>query len=374
MQVLEFIREHEDWEELLAGEPYFVKTIWDGDYFLLRYNQLASDFTNQIVRECRGSIFYLHEDGVVEPVCVPFYKFGNYGESYVPLIDWASAVTMEKVDGSLMKVWWHNGEWHVSTNNTIDARNAKTKADGLTFYDIFMRALEKSGNPQDFFECLDRRLTYMFELVSPETRVTIAYDTTALYYLGARNILSLEEIPYTRLPIMDYDFVEKPKIYSLRSLEDCLQVAAKMGADEEGFVICDKNFNRVKIKSLEYLLASKVRNNNVITVKRIVEAMRAGVLDDFYAYADDYQPYIDQILGVYQQLARDLDKEWREMIKENAPVTSRKQLAEVIKGYSKIEQAYFFRAFERNGIYEAYGFLAHLPTSTLVDLIKDKLL
>lgn len=371
MKVLEFIKEHENWEELLAQEPYFIKTVRDGHYFLLRYNQLASDFTNEIVRECRGAIFYEAPTKEVKPVCVPFYKFGNYGESYVPEIDWASASVKEKVDGSLMKVWRHNGEWHISTNNTIDARKAESQVEGRSFYDVFMTALENAGDPHDFFNSLDPHLVYMFELVSPETRVTIAYPETKIYYLSARDMTTLKEVSY--FPQIDLAFFEMPKTYPLQSLTECIDVAAKMGANEEGFVVCDKYFNRVKVKSMEYLLASKVRNNNVITVKRIVEAMRAGIIDDFYAYAPDYQDYVDSVLNAYADIAKDLEATWQHLVKHLSPLESKKDLAMAIRDFPKVERGFCFMMYDHGGLYNAHTFLEQLPRSTIVELIKEKL-
>ena len=83
LKVIDFIKKNENWREILAGEPYFLKIVEDEGYILLKYNQLSSDFNNEIVRECRGLIL----DVDYNPVCVPFFKFGNYGESYCPEID-----------------------------------------------------------------------------------------------------------------------------------------------------------------------------------------------------------------------------------------------------------------------------------------------
>lgn len=310
MKVLDFIRANENWEELLAAAPYYIKASWDGNYVLLKYNQLASDFSNEIVRECRGSIFYIPSGGHewADVVCYPFDKFGNYGESYVPEIDWDSARVLEKVDGSLIKLWYHKNEWHVSTNSCIDARKAPTPIEGVSFYDIFNRALLKHGNPEIFFATLDINYTYMFELVSPETRVTIEYSEPALYYLGERFMCTHQERAVTTHTPYRAKFLKFPKEYYLTTLEDCIRVANKMSANEEGFVVCDKYFNRIKIKSPEYLIASKIRNNNIITTKRVVEAMRAGLLDDFYAYAPDYKDCIDDIVHAYLGIAYRLEE------------------------------------------------------------------
>ena len=117
-----FCARREDWEQVLTQEPYYIKIKEDGPYVMFSYDQIRSDFSYNIVREARGIIF---RKGKWEtPVCWAFNKFGNYGESYAPEIDWNTAFVTEKIDGSLMKVWW-DGDWKISTNGTIDAFKAE---------------------------------------------------------------------------------------------------------------------------------------------------------------------------------------------------------------------------------------------------------
>jgi RNA ligase len=136
---------------------------------------IEADFRIEVVRECRGII--LDETDGYQPVCVPFFKFGNDGESYADDIDWTTARVQEKIDGSLIKVWCHKGAWRVSTNNTINAENAKTNNNEDTFRNIFDKAWALTG--KEFGE-LNPDDTYMFELVSPQTRVVVPYLETKL--------------------------------------------------------------------------------------------------------------------------------------------------------------------------------------------------
>ena len=163
MQVLDFMNKHSNWEELLTQLPYNIVVKHDGDYVLLKYNKLASDFSIPIVRECRGSIFRWEVDRWI-CVCRPFEKFGNYGESYVPELDWDSSHITEKIDGSLIKVWHDRGEWHISTNGTIDAFKAtigEDYDDSMSFGSIFKAAVGDCYW-DEFLSQLDVSYTYMF--------------------------------------------------------------------------------------------------------------------------------------------------------------------------------------------------------------------
>lgn len=324
MLILELMNSNPNWMDIIQEEPYFIKIKQDGDYILLEYNQLASDFNEPLVRECRGSIFR-REGAEWICVCHPFDKFGNYGEAYVPEIDWQSAVVYEKIDGSLMKMWYDRGEWHLSTNGTIDAFKAPLGDFGVSFGDYFCEILKNSFDEFIDYEstlshvwnmfCLPfhKDETYMFEMVGPKNRVVINYEKADIYLLGARNINTHEEVGI--LSILSHALLSKPKVYHLHTLEDCMAVVEKMSRDEEGFVVCDANFNRAKIKSPEYLVAAQLRNNGVITRRRLLSIIWDGKMDDFVSYCPMYKDdaekmldklndYIDRLYCLKKQFAQ----------------------------------------------------------------------
>lgn len=293
MLIEEFINTTENWEEVLAKEPYFVKTTWDRDYFILKYTQFASDFSNEIVQQCRGSIFYW-KDGKAECVCRPFDKFFNVQEENAVAIDWDSAIVTEKVDGSLMKWWWFNGEWHLSTNGTIDAFKAPVGDGKLTFGDIFVRAAgEKRW--QTLKDCCLGDCTYLFELTSPEIRVIIPYEDNIYYLTTIRNE---DKHEFHHNPAL---FFDEPRCYPLSNLNDCLIVCNKMSVNEEGFVVQDKFNHRVKIKSPAYLAAHTLANNGAITTKRVLEMMQNETIDDFLALLPQFA---DKVANVKAQLKK----------------------------------------------------------------------
>ena len=328
MEVLKFMNTHSNWEEILTQPPYCITILRDGNYILLKYNQFDSDFSMQIVRECRGSIFYKNLDGTYQCVCRAFDKFGNVGENYVPEIDWNSAVVEEKVDGSLIKVWNHNDKWHVSTNGTIDAYKAEVGDNGWTFGRIFDAAIETMIS-YNFINQLDKNYTYMFELVSPRARVTISYPRTQLYYLGRRNIHTMQESK-NEIPIMARVGILYPKIYSLSTLEDCLEYVKTMTKDEEGFVIRDKDFNRMKLKSPEYLLAFHMNNNGVITKRRVIKMMLNEQLDDFLAYCPEHKEAVDEVVTEIRNIATKMDEAWK-LCADVAPKCDREVFACYVK-------------------------------------------
>ena len=299
LELREFILSHNNWEELLTAEPYYLKISRDDGYIMFKYNQIFSDFNIPLVREARGIIF---RESDWECVCHPFNKFGNYGESYCPEINWRTASVQEKVDGSLIKFWFDNG-WNISTNGTIDAFKANINdVKYQNFGQLVLDAIRKVfSDEHNFFDILVPEFTYMFELVSPYNRVVVPYDETKLYFLGFRSRLLGEEFAPEHYVLKEHFII--PKRYPLYSLSDVQKAANALSWDEEGYVVCDANFNRVKIKSPSYVMAHYARNNNVINTERLVQIVLDGEQEEFLIYASDYADELHEVEDIMHAIA-----------------------------------------------------------------------
>lgn len=348
-----FCKGHADWQELLTQEPYCLKIKEDGHYTMFSYDQIRSDFNIKLVREARGIIFRTGE--WEQPVCWAFNKFGNYGESYAPDIDWDTAFVTEKVDGSLMKVWW-DGDWHISTNGCIDAFKAElnnVKMPDFGYY--FLEALGKYYNSfGEFVSGLETHRTYMFELVGPYNRVVVPYDEPDLYFLGARTNSSGEEFYCSELMAgaLGLGKFKRPAHYSLTSLDDCIKAAELKTWDDEGFVVCDANFNRVKIKSPAYVLAHYTRNNNVINRRHLIKVILSNEVDEFLCYAADYKEELfmtQKLMNAYLRIGNKLAEACRQMTS-----LERKDYAKLVQALPKIFQGLLFCNYDKVTTAEEY--------------------
>ena len=331
MLILDFLNSHlNNWEEILTQAPYCIKIKRDGEYILLSYSQLNSDFTNPIVRQCRGSIFKI-VDGQFKCVCMPFYKFANHGESYADTINWREATIMEKIDGSLIKVW-HDNEWHISTNGTIDAYKAHlSNYPNISFGHVFDMALGCKSN--ELLEQLNKDYVYMFELVSPLTRVVVPYKEYCLYYLSSRNMKTLKESLYTDdWDVMASFEMRRPIRYPTCTLNDCIKLVQSFDKNMEGLVVSDNQFHRVKIKSPEYLIAAHAANNGVMGLSTALDLIRREAVDDFKAYCDIHNKYLNDIEYVVRMIEGDMDAAWGILAPE-VLYSSAKERAAAIHNY-----------------------------------------
>ena len=325
LAVQQFIEQHSDWEKLLQEKPYCMTISRDKMFgrnlVMLKYSQIGSDFKNEIVRECRGLI--LDED-TFEPVCVPFFKFGNYGESYCPEIDWKSCWVGEKLDGSLIKIVRIGNNLLWSTNGTIDAFKAPLAEQigclAKSFGELAWWAVVdnwRAANSHDRNVCVDpdavngwlRNLleeghTYMFELTSPYNKVVVSWHETKLNFLGVRDNSTLQETYFS--DHMLNKIFNVPKVFPLKSIDDCVKAAEKLDCNNEGFVVCDKNFNRVKVKSPTYVALHHMKNNNVLSYARGIEIVRGNELDEVLTYFPEFAEHLHKIKADYEAFVAEL--------------------------------------------------------------------
>ena len=290
LKIVDFIKTHSNWEELLTSSPYNLIIKRDGKLILFKYNQINSDFNEEICCEARGLIL---EEGTWKVVRMAFKKFFNLGESFAAKIDWDSAVASEKLDGSIISVFYYDGKWRIATNSTIDAFKAEINGVGpyKTFGELFESVL-----PLSTFANYNKHRCWTFELVSPYNKVVIDYPETKVYLLSVRDMDSLEELCLDAVEmIADANGLTVPERYDLNNEADYRKVVEQMPEGHEGIVVRDVNGERVKIKTLLYFEMHRAKNNGVITLERIVDLIRANDHYEFLSYFPEYQPIFDDV-------------------------------------------------------------------------------
>lgn len=324
LKIQDFILNNKDWKNILSNKPYSLKITHKNGLYCFKYNQIASDFNNPIVCESRGLIL---DDKNFSVVCCPFFKFFNINEKYAAKIDWDNGFeATQKIDGSLIKLYYWNNKWNVATNSGIDAADSPLQ-EGLickNFYELFSMAAKDLT-----YSILNKNYTYVFELVSPYNKVVIPYSEPKLYHLMTRNNLTLEEID-------DNIGVEKPKKYKVNNLNDCYTLIKELEHSniiEEGIVIRDSHNNRVKLKTFKYFSLHQTINNHSLTLDRIISIIRKNETSEFLSYFSEYSEVFLKVERnidfIYKELAAAILYS-REIKKETV---NRKIFAERVKGY-----------------------------------------
>lgn len=378
-----FIEQHSDWEKLLSEKPYCLtmsREQFNGmNLLMLKYSQVDSDFNEVIVRECRGLI--LNED-TNEIVSFPFTKFGNFGESYCPKIDWTTARCGEKIDGSLVKIVNVGDNLLISTNGTILASNApiaeqigcKYSTFGDIVADVLDDVLEKSSWQKKLQEeglgaLWEEGYTYMFELCSPWTRVVVPHKENKLYFLGKRNNETFEETYFTDDPIMSKIF-DTPRVFPLKSIDECLAATKEMSWDEEGYVVCDGKFNRVKVKSPSYVAAHHLKGNGTMSYARVIELVRSNEIEEICKYFEEFRVALEECKTRFWKLIEDTEKAWSDYLKIDASLPTRKDKALWITKNFKMPGVAFGLLDKK--IESVKSFFMEVPTSKVLKYLGYK--
>lgn len=350
LKLIKFIKEHDNWEQLLQEKPYCLKISRDKGYIMFKYDQVNSVFSNDIVKESRGIIL---RESDMQVVCFPFTKFFNVDEENAAEIDWNSAKVQEKIDGSLIKLWCDKDEygfskWYISTNGMIDAFKCETGNDLCpykSFGELFM-----SVCPNDLFSRLDRDCTYMFELVSPWTKIVVSYPWTQIYHLGTRNNKTYEEL--------NVDIgITKPKQYNLKSEEETKKAASELPFDEEGYVVVDQKWNRVKIKSPAYVNAHRLINNKVINTKKVLDLVRKNDQAEFLSYFPEYKRTFEVMETRYRRFRKRLSVVEQKIRKIKEKSSSKKDFAKkILRNYADYKTMAFLIYDNKISDYNEYLF------------------
>ncbi len=116
----------DDVQRVLQAPPYNLKVKDDGPLYIINYDQIRTQFSHKLCSEARGIILEKESNRIV---CYPFDKFWNYNKhngGKGGKIDWDTAVVQEKVDGSLMKLYFYDERCvcHSTKATTYHSKNS----------------------------------------------------------------------------------------------------------------------------------------------------------------------------------------------------------------------------------------------------------
>lgn len=399
--LLNLIRTNENWKKFLKQEPRFVdvkQCPWKDEegnakypnLYMLSYNGILSDFNDPYVRLCRGCIVSVEDKEHPQMICAPFTKFGNYGQSFCPEIDWASALVEQKVDGILIKLFYYDNKWHWITNNgwntnlpwkemiKIPSKYTEIETDTCnTIQDLIDYCLTKNNVTLSEFA---PDYTYMFELISPKVRILVDNPKTDLVYLGCRNNYSYNEynlyIAKKLIPVIER--FNSVKYFDLHNIDEVLQLCNSYKGDtDEGVVVVDDKFNRVKIKCEDYIRLKGYRNMFDTTEEQIWKGMREGTIDDALQVFPELNEKIQEIqknVIKYKHILEEYGKigktEFNNILVLNDEKTARRLYAAWVNDNYKDYQFALFEGINKVPNYDRY--LEHIKYKDILSFLEKE--
>lgn len=261
---------------------------------LLKYDQILSPMEKPLVQQCRGII--LDEANSWNIVSRPFDKFFNAGEPLAGPVDWGTATVQEKLDGSLVQLYHYDGAWHFATSGTPDA-GGPVGDTGKTFCQLIWDVWQEKSYQEPGF----RDFTFLFELMTPLNRVVVPHDRNRLVLIGVRDRVTGQE--YNVQDWSNVEGYEKVKVFALKNMEELRAAFEGMsGLDQEGFVVQDRAFNRVKVKHPRYVLFHQMVGS--LTSKKVLDAVRRNETPEILAYFPTWEQEFQRVQERYRELVK----------------------------------------------------------------------
>lgn len=333
-----------------------VNVSYEPGLLLFNYS-FNPDFSDTVVKCCRGIILYEEDFSIA---CYPFDKFNNYNSDLADDIDWSSAKVLDKMDGQIMKVWFNklNNQWTLSSNSCIFAEKCFGDSSGKSAAELFNLAEDKID-----YNLLDKNNTYIFELTSKFNTIVIQYNETHIWHIGTRsNTTGLE---------FESDIkVRKPLSHEINSLEEAITTInnlCDMGDKREGFVVVDKDYHRIKVKS-EYYKQLHYSNKQILGGRiGAIKSFREKNIDEIYEEYPELRPAIRFYQWQFEEL---LDQYRKDIIQFKIIISESKTKKEFAKRVGKHKnKALAFNVYKDTD-YSEYDYLNSMRAKDLARLIK----
>jgi hypothetical protein len=218
------------------------------------------------------------------------------------------------VHNSMMQVYFDEylGKWFAATTGTAEGEGEVNNKMGTTFNDLFWQTASKYSD--DLRYLLNPDYTYVFELTSPYNIVVTPHGVSSITLLTVRNNNTLVENSYEEL-LHDSAFLSVPlaETFNFRNMDiaDVHKTLENMPWSEEGYVVCDKNFNRVKIKNPAYVAA-----HHTVTGKayhNVIGIIKNNEIDEFLAYFVDRRSEMQFLQEAFVSLEAKLNDLWGQL-------------------------------------------------------------
>lgn len=356
-----------------AIEDFKLKTKVYEKKILLKYDQLESDMSRGEVKECRGLIL---ERDTWKVMSMSFSKFFNSGETQAAKIDWNTALVLEKLDGTMIQVYhdWHKDKWFAATTGMAEGEGEVNNKFGTTFNDLFWDTLNKYSFDKNK---LHKGFTYVFELTTPYNIVVKPHRESNVTLLTIRDNEILKEFRYDELVAVSEYFrlpVVKSFELSKNSLDEIKKTFEGMPWSEEGYVVVDKDFNRIKIKNPSYVavhhLKSKTAEHNILTI------VKSNEIEEFAATFPERKEEIYRLKTNYDLLITKLINAWMELFdyrpKDNS-AAEKKQFAlsvfDVAKKYNLEQFTGLFFALQNGKVEHIYQYMQNYDDKKLYKIL-----
>lgn len=273
-----------------------------------------SAFCKDNAMNCRGTMFLLKNNEPKELLSLPMEKFFNNEENpKTQKLDFSIEnikYISNKLDGSLISTWSYNNELKLKSKGSIVSKEvaAATKIlDNSQYAELKegIKKLEELG------------FTIDLEYTSPNNRIVIEYNEEKLSIVNIRNKENGESFLVDDLPA-EFNFLKKFEVETFKpnNFNDFLKEIESL-KNFEGLVVCLKNNQRVKIKTLNYLNLHHAKDavnfrEEITDFRRLYNCVVNEQADDLKSLLRD----MPEVIKVIEKIEEQVIPNFNHMIKE----------------------------------------------------------
>lgn len=278
-------------------EPYHFKITEKEDAFMV-CNTDKSDLSNPLCREMSGIVLekgsnkVLHYslqkayEGIDEPECKDTYS-AELSENYEIEIS---------TEGSLIKTFYHNGQWNVATSKNIDATFSRWGSD-KSFKEIFFETLSYENIKLDD---LDKTFCYSWVIQHPDNK--IAGDVSVPFCIMI-NKVNLETLEVTRTT--DTYKVNK-------KLEDVLEEIQDIRCTNN-YIVYLQDGKRIKLESVYRKKIKNLLGNHSSMKYSFIHCLKKGMEMDIIQEFPTQEKLFNEILDKIHIATLEIHKSYMEV-------------------------------------------------------------
>jgi hypothetical protein len=238
-------------------QEYHIDSIVNDELGVVVFNySTLTPMNTEIAKESRALFLQIKTWLVVGKSVGGFLDINNKDMRLtLETFKWEDAKAYRKYDGCLVVLYFFKNEWRLGTRFSTDGKcnvfSPNSGESNIHWIDVFKNTLIEYGMQWETFTCLlDEHKYYTFELCTPWNRNTVIYPDSLIKTLAIVDSLTLleEDLNEPKLKVFE------PEFDKVNSLEEVYSLISKNDdpLDNEGYVVVDKNFNRIKYKNPKY--------------------------------------------------------------------------------------------------------------------------
>lgn len=299
--------------ETLTSDPFFlkVKKNQETNTFLITHTKQTP--INNFTRQCFGMIVDMN---TLQPICRAFNKMweitGKYTEEEIHELiashEFFKTDTMtieEAIDGTLVRLFYHDGIWKKATKNSMDAYKAYWN-NSKSFGEMF----DECAISLDY-DLLDRKNCYSFVIQHSENRIITPYQQNTLVHLLTRDMTTMEEI--------DVDVgIPKPRRFHFNNIHDIFYSLVNAVWTFQGYVLINSQRDRLKIENPNYTYVKELKGNNTNLKMRILQLLHNRQKYEFLKYFPEHRELVQSVILDVQHLATKIHRTYiQRFVKKN---------------------------------------------------------